>query len=184
MTTPRGLSLLIGSVLLLFAFQLGRVLLYSRQDPAVFVTAHAGQPLVELGQGFCPQGIVQKSDAELQESVIEMTCDADARKVVLEKLVSQPLQKAEHLEIVRKAGQNWGFERSWMAAAKQIELGIPLQVDRLTTDDWCDLPGVGPALATAIIENRQQNGDFGTLGRLIRVKGIGPARINAWKNFF
>lgn len=37
------------------------------------------------------------------------------------------------------------------------------------------LPGVGPALARRIVEDRDACGPFGSLDRLKRVRGIGPA---------
>lgn len=39
------------------------------------------------------------------------------------------------------------------------------------------LPGIGPALAAAIIADREQNGPFLTPEDLIRVRGIGPALL-------
>ncbi len=40
------------------------------------------------------------------------------------------------------------------------------------------LPGIGPARARAIVEERQR-GPFGTVGDLCRVRGIGPATAAA-----
>lgn len=37
------------------------------------------------------------------------------------------------------------------------------------------LPGIGPALARRIVEDREANGPFGSLAELQRVRGIGPA---------
>ena len=39
------------------------------------------------------------------------------------------------------------------------------------------LPGIGPALAAAIIEHRQSVGPFGELADLDDVRGIGPRRL-------
>lgn len=41
------------------------------------------------------------------------------------------------------------------------------------------LPGVGPSLATAIVQDRALRGPFRTIDDLTRVKGIGPARLTA-----
>jgi competence protein ComEA len=51
-------------------------------------------------------------------------------------------------------------------------------------DDWQALSGVGPRLAERIEVDRQQNGDFGSLDGLKRVRGIGPRSIEGWRNFF
>lgn len=40
------------------------------------------------------------------------------------------------------------------------------------------LPGIGPALAGRIVEDRQANGAFGSVDDLDRVKGIGPKTLD------
>jgi competence protein ComEA len=71
-----------------------------------------------------------------------------------------------------------------MPAAQRMALRIPLHPDRMSAEDWEALAGIGPGLAKAIEMERQQNGDFGSLAGLQRVKGIGSKRLAAWENFF
>lgn len=51
----------------------------------------------------------------------------------------------------------------------------PVDVDLATPEELDRLPGIGPALAARIVEDRERNGPFGSLAGLDRVKGIGPA---------
>lgn len=51
----------------------------------------------------------------------------------------------------------------------------PVDVDLATLEELDRLPGIGPALAARIVEDRGRNGPFGSLAGLDRVKGIGPA---------
>ncbi|MBA3854001.1 MAG: hypothetical protein C0503_06270 [Gemmatimonas sp.] len=51
----------------------------------------------------------------------------------------------------------------------------PLDLDRATREELDLLPGIGPALAGRIVDDREQNGPFGSLEALQRVRGIGPA---------
>lgn len=55
-----------------------------------------------------------------------------------------------------------------LAAARQIDINTATeaQLERL--------PGIGPALAAKIVEDRQARGPFGRPEELARVKGIGP----------
>jgi competence protein ComEA len=71
-----------------------------------------------------------------------------------------------------------------MPAGQRLALGVPLHPDRMGLGDWEVLPGIGPALARRIELDRQENGEFGSLERLERVRGIGPKRIQAWSEFF
>lgn len=51
----------------------------------------------------------------------------------------------------------------------------PIDVDRASAAELDRLPGIGPALAQRIIEDREANGPFGSVEALQRVRGIGPA---------
>jgi len=50
-----------------------------------------------------------------------------------------------------------------------------LDVDQADVDALDRLPGIGPALARRIVEDRDANGPFGSVDGLQRVRGIGPA---------
>ena len=45
------------------------------------------------------------------------------------------------------------------------------------------LPGVGPARALQIVQNREENGPFSTVEDLVRVPGIGPASVERMRPF-
>jgi len=53
----------------------------------------------------------------------------------------------------------------------------PVDLNRATSAELETLPGVGPATAAAVIEDRQRNGPFATVDELDRVSGIGPATL-------
>jgi 2-isopropylmalate synthase len=65
-----------------------------------------------------------------------------------------------------------------------VVLGIPLHPDRMSRADWIALPGIGEQLATRIEVDRQKYGEFGRLEALERVKGIGPAKLQALRPYF
>jgi competence ComEA-like helix-hairpin-helix protein len=52
---------------------------------------------------------------------------------------------------------------------------IPL--NRASAAQLESLPGIGPALASRILEDRLQNGPYATLADLTRVAGVGPALV-------
>lgn len=51
----------------------------------------------------------------------------------------------------------------------------PVDVDIAGVEELDRLPGIGPALAARIVEDRAARGPFGSLDALQQVRGIGPA---------
>lgn len=53
----------------------------------------------------------------------------------------------------------------------------PIDLNRATAAELDTLPGVGPATAQAIVDDRERNGPFARVDDLERVPGIGPAKL-------
>lgn len=55
----------------------------------------------------------------------------------------------------------------------------PVNVNTATATELEALPGVGPATAAAIVDDRTRNGPFASVDDLERVPGIGPSKLAA-----
>lgn len=53
----------------------------------------------------------------------------------------------------------------------------PVNVNTATAEQLEELPGVGPAIAAAIVDERERRGRFATVDDLLDVRGIGEARL-------
>ena len=60
--------------------------------------------------------------------------------------------------------------------------GDRVAVNRASREELQRLPGVGPALAARIEEDRFRNGPYQTPNDLLRVPGIGPATLNRFRD--
>jgi len=57
-------------------------------------------------------------------------------------------------------------------------LAVPVSINSAPAGELERLPGIGPALAMAIISWREENGPFVSIDRLSDVPGIGPAKLD------
>ena len=55
----------------------------------------------------------------------------------------------------------------------------PVDVNRASPTELERLPGVGPVIAAEIVADRERNGPFAGFDELVRVRGIGPAKLDA-----
>lgn len=55
----------------------------------------------------------------------------------------------------------------------------PLDLNAATASQLESLPGIGPATAAAIVDDRERHGPFAAVADLERVPGIGPAKLAA-----
>ena len=180
---PAGTLLLVVLLLFFYSFSLSRAV-HRHDEPPAFFVENSRTITVELGKGFRVPGIHQFSDGATLKSVIALT-SWPQHPVDLEELSMQtPLRSGRRFEISKKSEGKQVLGVSWMRAEKRIAMGVSLHPDRMSLQDWDDLPGIGPHLAEKIEADRQLNGDFHSLDELQRVKGIGKKRISSWKRFF
>lgn len=79
-----------------------------------------------------------------------------------------------HVE-VRSEGQGTSVFGGEMGAFYKITLGIPICINKEPLEGLTAVPGIGPALANAIVRERARNGGFQMLDELLAIRGIGPA---------
>jgi competence protein ComEA len=139
---------------------------------------------VLLGAGFPASGIHQFSDGQTLLGVINMTELSPVPLPAVALCLNSLLQSGSGFDLVIKDAEIIDVIEYPMPAGQRLALGVPLHPDRMGLGDWEVLPGIGPALARRIELDRQENGEFGSLERLERVRGIGPKRIQAWSEFF
>ncbi len=61
------------------------------------------------------------------------------------------------------------------STAERRPVAKPVDLERASATELEALPGIGPALAKRIVEDRVARGPFGSMTGLRRVRGVGPA---------
>ena len=70
-----------------------------------------------------------------------------------------------------------------MEANRPLGNGERIDLNHATAQQLTRLPGVGPSLAERIVDNRNQEGPFPSVGALARVRGIGLAAVRRLEPF-
>jgi competence ComEA-like helix-hairpin-helix protein len=71
-----------------------------------------------------------------------------------------------------------------MAANKLLVFSIPLDLNNVSAEDLCLIPGIGESLAQEIIAHRERRKRFRSVDELRNVKGIGEKKYNTIRGFF
>jgi competence protein ComEA len=58
-----------------------------------------------------------------------------------------------------------------------------VDINTATQDELEQLPGIGPTTARAILDERERRGRFRSVEELLEVRGIGPAKLDAIREF-
>lgn len=66
---------------------------------------------------------------------------------------------------------------------ERLAVGVPIDVNDATPEDLAGVPGLSPRLAIEVVRDRLRRGPFSELDDLIRVRGIGPNRLERARPF-
>lgn len=154
-------------------------------DVAVTSVPTAEGPLfVHVAGSVAAPGVYRLAPGERVHAAIEAaggpTPDADlnalnlASTVVDGQRVYVPVAGEVDPTTVASGGDDTTDDRSSVAA----DTG-PIDLNTATAEQLDALPGVGPATAAAIVQDRERHGPFASVGDLERVPGIGPAKLAA-----
>lgn len=164
------------------------LLLKSRFTPpgeqAAFLHYTTGSVLVKIVGTGKQDGIYRFPDGALRSDVKKMAVVDAALNPVVYGGEYRRLRNGDVVDFSRSGSNSGAFAPKRMTVAEIMMLGIPLDPDAMSGEDWESLPGIGPVLAATIVNDRQKNGDFGSLDGVLRVPGIGIGKIQALRIFF
>lgn len=164
------------------------LLLKSRFAPsgeqAAFLHYTTGSVLVKIVGTGKQDGIYRFPDGALRSDVKKMAVVDAALNPVVYGREYRRLRNGDVVDFSCSDSNSGTFTPKRMTVAELMLLGIPLDPDAMSVEDWEALPGIGPALAATIASDRQKNGDFGGLDGVLRVPGIGIGKLQSLRRFF
>lgn len=120
-------------------------------------------------------GVTKEADIDVVNLAYELE---DGQKVHIPSK-KETEQNLEIEYITDKSGNNVVVED------KTQNKGVngKVNINEAAQSDLENLPGIGPSIASRIIEYREQNGKFGKIEELQNVKGIGNAKFSNIKEY-
>jgi len=97
---------------------------------------------------------------------------------------SETLETGTLLNITKESSQEIKIKIGRMAASKLLVFSIPLDLNRVSVEDLCLVPGIGESLAQEMVSYRKRRKGFRSVEELKNVKGIGDKKYTSLKNFF
>lgn len=151
---------------------------------AAFSRPAPGTVTVRLAGDFHRQGIYHFPAGTSVATAIKMTVPEKAAAVAVPDEVQRPLASGDVVSLELDGGESPVISITKMGVRERMLLGVPLHPDRMSAEEWALLPGIGPVLSERIVTERHNNGDFGSPEGLLRVRGIGPAKLEAIRRYF
>lgn len=132
-----------------------------------------GELVVDVGGAVNSPGVVRLADGARVEDALEsaggLTPDADTVSINR----AAPLTDGMKVHVPRVGESPSSAPEAGGAEPAATEL---VSINHADEGELDALPGVGPATAAAIVEDREKNGPFSTLEDLMRVSGIGEKK--------
>ncbi len=127
--------------------------------------------------------------SEILETGTLLTVSGEFSEVSEPRLHPSPLREEKEKDLIK--GEQGGLKQDEikikigrMAANKLLVFSIPLDLNQVSLEDLCLIPGIGTSLAQEIITYREKRRAFRSVEELKNVKGIGEKKWKAIRNFF
>jgi len=149
-------------------------------------------PLVEIPKEFVievsgevrnPGIFIFKNPPTLMEAIEK--AGGLKESAIFEKDSSSEVLETGTLLITKKESyQEIKVKLERMEANKLLVFSIPLDLNRVSVEDLCLIPGIGESLARDIVTYRERRRGFRSVEELKNVKGVGEKKYQSFKEFF
>src|SRR4030042_120598 len=97
---------------------------------------------------------------------------------------AEVLETGTLLTVTKESPPEFKAKLGRMTANKLLVFSIRLDLNRISLEDLCLIPGIGESLAKEIVLYRERRRGFRSVEELKNVKGIGEKKYESFKTFF
>jgi competence protein ComEA len=97
---------------------------------------------------------------------------------------TEVLETGTLLTVTKDSPREFKAKLGRMTANKLLVFSIPLDLNRVSLEDLCLIPGIGESLAQEIIAYRERRRGFRSVDELKNIKGIGEKKYQVFKSYF
>lgn len=101
-----------------------------------------------------------------------------------EELSSELLKTGTRIIVEKRSPEQIHIKIGRMEAHKLLVFFIPMDLNRVSSDDLLFIPGIGESLSQEIIAYRQKRRGFRSVEELKEIQGIGEAKFRSIKRYF
>jgi competence protein ComEA len=141
------------------------------------------ETVVEVSGGVQHPGVyIFKNPPTLKEAVDKAGGLKEA--ALFDKVsLSELLETGTLLTVAKESPNEVKIKVARMEANKLLVFSIPLDLNRVSVEDLCLIPGIGESLAREIVTYREKRNGFRSVEELKNVKGIGEQKWKDLKSF-
>ncbi len=174
--------LFLGSFLLLFFFLTSRPSLGLRSIEADRLSPKGtggGEVLVEVDGSVYRRGIYPVAKGERILDVLEKAGGSREKISLPAAMLRTKIEKPCRIDVIAEGDGKGRIAVGPLAAQKLPVLSIPIPINTASLEELLTLPGIGPQIAQAIIDSREEGGKFTSAEDLLRVRGIASKKLAA-----
>lgn len=101
-----------------------------------------------------------------------------------EESSSKVLESGTLINVEKRLEKEVRIRIERMEARKLLLFSIPLDLNKVSIEDLCLIPGIGESLAQEILTYRKKRNGFRSVEELKNVRGIGEKNFKSLRNFF
>ncbi len=157
---------------------------FHHQSPSYIPEENVREFVAEVvGEVPDPGVYIFKNPATLKEA-IEKAGGVKESVPFNKGLSSETIETGTLVTITKEYPDKIKAKLGRMEARKLLLFSIPLDLNRVTMEDLCLIPGIGESLAREIVTHRERRKGFRSVEELKNVKGIGEKTFQSFKSYF